>query len=509
MNAGGNLQRPNFGSQQNLSTSFIAGSSGIGDDELADLINYPDASESSGQQGDMGMHSGNVAQPQYGSIQGHSAIAMNQANQYVNNMYSQTPDGPGPIQSPFAHSFNYAQYMMQSQAQSPMQRPSHGMHQSFDMSTRLNSLRNTGSISKSHMTPKTAVSTGQGESPNSIAQAVQGSIGRGHQKTPSGQFVGGSAQSYTSPLSSPHAAQQSISMSSSRKESVASSAPASSLEAKRQKRRQSHNAVERRRRDNINDRISDLSHLVPGHRLEDDKIKKHVSSNNPFPPNLSGVSSMSPPQASSLLAGGTGRRAIGSISSAVPIDDKDKGPAKGDVLNGAVGWMRDLMWILHRKIQQESILLETIESLGGSNPLQIREDELRMQSELLDAIQRNGVSTFEYSRANGSGLWVPNVRMIVTMENPISRLTYYSIPITLVHHLVRHLLQVASIPTINNSISSSDRLVKIHSTGITLIMTILISRRRMNLVWRSIKLTFDDSPYILVWIFAFTNIPWL
>ena len=121
---------------------------------------------------------------------------------------------------------------------------------------------------------------------------------------------------------------------------------------------------------------------------------------------------MSPPQASSLLAGGTGRRALGSISQGVPGDDKDKGPAKGDVLNGAVGWMRDLMWILHRKIQQESILLETIESLGGTNPLQIRDDELRMQSELLDAMQRNGVSTFEYSRANGSGLWVPSVCIV-------------------------------------------------------------------------------------------------
>ena len=91
------------------------------------------------------------------------------------------------------------------------------------------------------------------------------------------------------------------------------------------------------------------------------------------------------------------------------IDDKDKGPAKGDVLNGAVSWTRDLMWMLHRKIQQESILLETIEQLGGANPLQVREDEQRMQSELFDAIQRNGVGNFGYSRGAGSGLWVPNV----------------------------------------------------------------------------------------------------
>lgn len=410
MGAGG-LQRPTFGSQNNLSTSFIAGSSGIGDDELADLIEYPDSMQAGDQQSGMNMHNNNMTQPQYGSIQAHSAMAVNQANQYINNMYSQTPDGPGPIQSPFAHSFNYAQYIMQPHSQSsPMQRPSHGMHQSFDMGTRLNSLRNSGSISKSPMTPKTGSSIGQTNSTNSTSQPVPASLGRGQDATSSGQLVGGSAQSFTSPLSSPHTTTLSAPLSTSRKDSIASSAPATTLEAKRQKRRQSHNAVERRRRDNINDRISDLARLVPAHRLEDDKIRKHISSNNPFPPNLSGVSSMSPPQASSLLAGGTGRRAIGSISSGVPVDDKDKGPAKGDVLNGAVGWMRDLMWILHRKIQQESILLETIESLGGTNPLQIRDDELRMQSELLDAIQRNGVSTFEYSRANGSGLWVPSVR---------------------------------------------------------------------------------------------------
>ncbi|RKP11931.1 helix-loop-helix DNA-binding domain-containing protein, partial [Piptocephalis cylindrospora] len=32
---------------------------------------------------------------------------------------------------------------------------------------------------------------------------------------------------------------------------------------KRRKRRESHNAVERRRRDNINEKIQELSHLVP------------------------------------------------------------------------------------------------------------------------------------------------------------------------------------------------------------------------------------------------------
>lgn len=423
INMGAGLQRPAFGSQQNMASSFIAGNSGIGDDELADLIDYPDSNQGQGNSSTFDLHHNDqMASGQFSNVQGHSAIAMNQQNQFMNNMYGQTPDGPGPIQSPFAHSFNYAQYVMQPHTQSPMQRPSHGIHSgSFDMGARIASLRQdrNGSISKSPMTPKTPnTAMGQSNTPESAAhagQAIPGSFNRGHTKTASGQWENavGSAHSYIdSPLASPqsgpvHPQISEVMGTSGRKSGdVAASAPSSSLEAKRQKRRQSHNAVERRRRDNINDRISELARLVPGHRLDDDKIRKHLSSNNPFPPALT---NMSPPQASSLLAGGTGRRAVGSISQGLPVDDKDKGPAKGDVLNGAVGWVRDLMWMLNRKIQQESILIETIENLGGSNPLQIREDEQRMQSELMDAIQRNGVGNFHYSRANGTGLWVPNV----------------------------------------------------------------------------------------------------
>ena len=52
-----------------------------------------------------------------------------------------------------------------------------------------------------------------------------------------------------------------------------------SQEAKKKRRRESHNAVERRRRDNINERIGDLSRLVPQHRLEDEKVRKHINNN--------------------------------------------------------------------------------------------------------------------------------------------------------------------------------------------------------------------------------------
>ena len=44
-----------------------------------------------------------------------------------------------------------------------------------------------------------------------------------------------------------------------------------------------------------------------------------------------------------------GQRATdaGSISMGIPPEEKDKGPNKGDILNGAVSWTRDLMWALH------------------------------------------------------------------------------------------------------------------------------------------------------------------
>jgi hypothetical protein len=185
------------------------------------------------------------------------------------------------------------------------------------------------------------------------------------------------------------------------------------IEAKKRRRRASHNAVERRRRDNINERIQDLSHLVPQHRLDDDKVKKQLQSNGPLSPSV-GATSMSPPNANnaatSLLAGAAGRRAAstaGNITIGLPIEEKEKGPNKGDILNGSVSWTRDLMWALHMKYQQEDELAQYITSLGGQWPFQVTEDEKRMRSEVLDAMEKNDSSTFAYSRGDGSGLRVP------------------------------------------------------------------------------------------------------
>lgn len=185
-----------------------------------------------------------------------------------------------------------------------------------------------------------------------------------------------------------------------------------SQEMKRRRRRESHNLVERRRRDNINERIQELSHLVPMHRLEDEKVRKALQNNSPLSPMLAGLShppnDMSPPRATSGLAGPGARRATaGNITTGIPIEEKDKGPNKGDILNGAVSWTRDLMWMLHLKLQQQEELANIITELGGSWPFEQTEDEKRMQTELMDAMAKNDALSFSYSRAPGSGLRVP------------------------------------------------------------------------------------------------------
>jgi len=150
--------------------------------------------------------------------------------------------------------------------------------------------------------------------------------------------------------------------------------------------------------------------LVPQHRLDDDKVKKQLASNGPLSPSM-GPTSMSPPNAAtSLLAGASGRRAAstaGNITLGLPIEEKEKGPNKGDILNGSVAWTRDLMWALYHKYVQEEELANYITQLGGQWPFQTTEDDRRMRTEVMDAVEKNDLGSFSYTRHDGSGLRVP------------------------------------------------------------------------------------------------------
>ena len=424
-----------FNQQSNMSGSFNMGNSHFRDDELLDL----ELNDISRNQGQMGHHS---TAHDHQDMHDMFANQNQMHNQNPQHMFpTNTPNGD-PIQSPFANSqFNYATYQQQQQQlaqqahMSPHMRPVPGQMQgefNFAGPRSRHSLPHVmdrkPSDSRSPMTPKTPALGGLnlGGTPDSGSIPSQpihaSSLGHRHHKSLSEQWgsTPGSLQSdMYSPLASPANATSHAAISEVLKSGKHASLPSKvdvnshvapayqTQEAKRRRRRESHNMVERRRRDNINERIQELSHLVPQHRLEDEKVRKHLANNGPISPSLA-ATNMSPPQATSLLAAG-GRRATGagSITMGIPIEEKDKGPNKGDILNGSVGWTRDLMWALHSKFEREERLKEIIEKLGGTWPYQEAESEKRMRTELMDAMEKNDASTFDYSRGNGSGLRVP------------------------------------------------------------------------------------------------------
>lgn len=452
---GGGFQN-NFSSQQpsNPNANFSKGISALDDDDLLESL---DPFQGQNQnQNQNGMQNGqnlnnlddfdfNVPQNVYAAQNG---ISLDQ-QAHLNGVYSHTPEGD-PIQSPFVHNnFNYQafrQLQQQQQFGGSLQSPASftgspmagaDMHGSVDNSymtakgrarPSLSTMTRKGSNTRSPLTPKTpGIAMGNldinGASAGSFpTQPIRTSHSHRHQKTPSGTWEQSASSmtsfpgsGFSSPMQAgvhPNPQISDILKTGSLPPKLNGSAPAmQTQEAKRRRRRESHNLVERRRRDNINERIQELSHLVPMHRLEDEKVRKALQNNSPLSPSL-GATSMSPPLATSGLAPPGSSRAkpggAGNITTGIPIEEKDKGPNKGDILNGAVSWTRDLMWMLHVKLQQQEELANIIiNDLGGEFPFAPTEDEKRMQTELLDAMDKNGVSSFSYSRAPGTGLRVP------------------------------------------------------------------------------------------------------
>jgi hypothetical protein len=412
-----------FGSQQNLSSSFNLGNSGIGDDELLDL----DLNGHQPQSNDFSSMPNNQAGGQYPEQRHPTGISLSHQGQ-MTNVYSSTPDGP-PIQSPFLGNFNYDQFRpVNGVAQQMSNQPSTPFQQNYMKRPSVQSMDRRTSEQRSPLTPRTPAISGlhiaTPESGGFGSHPIRtGSLQDRHRKTQSGQWdaTPNSLHSFVdSPISSPGHPSHHTNISEIIRSGKHASLPAKvennhgqgmeSMDAKKKRRRASHNAVERRRRDNINERIQDLSHLVPQHRLDDDKIRKQIVNNTPMSP-TTGATSISPPNAAtSLLAGAAGRRAAstaGNITLGLPIEEKEKGPNKGDILNGSVSWTRDLMWALYTKYMQEDELQERFRQLNVEWPFEGTEDERRMRSELIDAMEKNDPSSFTYTRTNGSGLRVP------------------------------------------------------------------------------------------------------
>jgi hypothetical protein len=435
----------NFNSNpSNPSNGFSSGSALFGDDELLDGLSSPTDNQQGmhghGQEfgglGDMNM---GFSQGVYTSHHGNSGLQLDQS--HING-YSNTPDGE-PIQSPFIHSFGNTPFRMHhppslgTSLQSPISYPGSPLAASelnpddpnylnsknrSRMAVAAQAMQRKASNTRSPMAGKGNVGGMAIGSQDSGAFGAQPIRTAGlHEKTPSGQWAmhtptGSIPTSYASGFSSP--IQPGLGQINEIMMKGGTSMPAklgvpnaaSPQELKRKRRRESHNLVERRRRDNINERIQDLSRLVPTHRLEDEKIRKLIQNGTPLSPTLTGISS--PAHATSGLAGPGARRAAGgttgNITTGLPIEEKDKGPNKGDILNGAVSWTRDLMWMLHLKLQQQEELMNVMVELGGNFPFELTEDERRMQTELMDAMAKNDSGTFSYSRTPGTGLRVPH-----------------------------------------------------------------------------------------------------
>lgn len=390
----GGAMNSSFGNG-NMSGSYLVGKSNITDDELLDLNTYQE------DQNQMPQNQQAMFQSQ-----GHpSSMPVNQ-QQRMQQMYSNTPDG-APIMSPFQNGgFDYSGF-------SPSMPGS--MAQNGSYRNKMPPQMSRHPSERSPMTPKiNGLHLGTPDSGNFASNQQF----HRQNRSESSQWNGtpGSGSWIDSPAASPHQSglhhpQISDVIASGKHASLPAKvegAPPNyqSQEAKRRRRRESHNLVERRRRDNINERIQDLSKLVPQHRLEDEKIRKHITANGPLSPGLA-AGGISPPQATSLLAGGSGRRAAGGITQGLPPDEKDKGPNKGDILNSSVSWTRDLMWLLYEKLEQEEKIKAQLASHGQPWPFTTDEDEKRMITELTEAVRRNGVAQFSYSRYPGSGLRVP------------------------------------------------------------------------------------------------------
>lgn len=381
----------NGGSNNFMSSSYIA------DDELADL---------------------NIdSTPSFGNdVQFQNFLQQQHMSQP--NTFSHTPDG-APMQSPFNGDFNYGQFRAapgQQQFGHSLPTQSQGFrhpHMGADRKvsdSRSPATPNTPGIQ--HLTVNDEVHPGMQQ----INHRQHNSIGNGWESTPSGHSWGESSP-FPSPNGQPqHPQIEAVLRGTHHHHKVASSlptkmepgfgAPSTTQEAKRRRRRESHNMVERRRRDNINERIQDLGTLVPLHRLEDEKVRKHLQTNAPLSPSIAN-SGMSPPNAS--LLGTSARRATGNITQGLPLEEKDKGPNKGDILNGSVAWTRDMLWFMHKKLNQEQHLKEYVRELGGQWPFEETDDERRMTSEFVEVLNKHQPAGgfAGYTRGPGSGLRVP------------------------------------------------------------------------------------------------------
>ena len=135
-----------------------------------------------------------------------------------------------------------------------------------------------------------------------------------------------------------------------------------SLDDRVRRRKLLHTQVERRRRDKINSKLQELSHLVPRSYLQDERTCKDQEADALLSPALEATST--------------------NDISITAADDLENGPSKRQILTGSASWIKDLMQAIKVKYQQQEELKLQIAERGGVWPYEETENDRRMKTEL-------------------------------------------------------------------------------------------------------------------------------
>lgn len=142
-----------------------------------------------------------------------------------------------------------------------------------------------------------------------------------------------------------------------------------SPEDKRRKRRESHNAVERRRRDNINDRIAELATLIPEVLLDPVAGNEGQQSHQEYSTTHQSISTPD-----SLLPAGSPPLPTGSTINLTPAQiaqqQASNKPNKGVILAKSVDYIRYLQQLVNVQAERNKELearLRRVEGLGSGS----------------------------------------------------------------------------------------------------------------------------------------------
>ncbi|KAI0088985.1 helix-loop-helix DNA-binding domain-containing protein [Irpex rosettiformis] len=199
---------------------------------------------------------------------------------------------------------------------------------------------------------------------------------------------------------------------------------------KRRRRRESHNAVERRRRDNINEKISELATLIP-ECLLDPNCESSIVGDMPVSvvnESSGGVATMTMPSTLStsedllLSAGGASAAAASSNGAASPettkkeepMDDKDGDGSgvvkanKGMILRKSVEYIRYLQQLVSAQATRNRELEQQLHVFRGdsSNGVDISgssEDDTLVLHEEIDGFNLDGLSSSDNSSSRVAG----------------------------------------------------------------------------------------------------------